>query len=67
MSFSRDLRRLNPLVGFMFSQVNGGLGNGYLKRNNFDPTVEALLPVLTADGILRDRYRNLHKIPSLFA
>lgn len=25
--------------GMMFSQVNGGLSNGYLARNNFDPTV----------------------------
>ena len=25
-------------VGFMFSQVNGGLANGYLQRNNVDPT-----------------------------
>jgi hypothetical protein len=22
----------------MFSQVNGGLANGYLQRNNIDPT-----------------------------
>ena len=25
--------------GMMFSQVNAGLSNGYLARNNFDPTV----------------------------
>ncbi len=25
-------------IGFMFSQVNGGLSNGYLARNNIDPT-----------------------------
>lgn len=25
-------------IGFMFSQVNGGLANGYLNRNNIDPT-----------------------------
>jgi predicted porin len=25
-------------VGFMFSQVNGGLANGFLQRNNIDPT-----------------------------
>jgi predicted porin len=25
--------------GFMFSQVNGGLANGFLQRNNIDPTV----------------------------
>jgi predicted porin len=25
-------------IGFMFSQVNGGLANGYLQRNNIDPT-----------------------------
>jgi hypothetical protein len=24
--------------GMMFSQVNAGLSNGYLARNNFDPT-----------------------------
>jgi hypothetical protein len=23
----------------MFSQVNSGLANGYIKRNNIDPTV----------------------------
>ena len=26
-------------LGVMFSQVNGGLANGYLTRNNLDPTV----------------------------
>ena len=26
-------------TGFMYSQVNGGLANGYLQRNNIDPTV----------------------------
>ena len=26
-------------AGFMFSQVNSGLANGYLQRNNIDPTV----------------------------
>jgi predicted porin len=26
-------------IGFMFSQFNGGLANGYLARNNVDPTV----------------------------
>jgi len=25
-------------IGFMFSQVNGGLANGFLQRNNIDPT-----------------------------
>jgi predicted porin len=25
-------------IGVMFSQVNGGLANGYLQRNNIDPT-----------------------------
>jgi predicted porin len=25
-------------IGFMFSQVNGGLANGYLQRNTIDPT-----------------------------
>ena len=28
-------------LGMMFSQVNAGLSNGYLARNNFDPTVGA--------------------------
>ena len=26
-------------VGVMFSQVGGGLANGYLQHNNIDPTV----------------------------
>ena len=26
-------------AGFMFSQVNGGFANGYLQRNDIDPTV----------------------------
>jgi hypothetical protein len=26
-------------AGIMFSQMNGGLANGYLVRNNLDPTV----------------------------
>jgi len=26
----------------MFSQVNGGLANGFLQRNNIDPTVGLL-------------------------
>ena len=30
--------KFDVYVGFMFSQVNGGLSNGYLARNNFDPT-----------------------------
>jgi hypothetical protein len=30
---------LMPYAGFMFSQVNGGLANGYLNRNTIDPAV----------------------------
>jgi hypothetical protein len=26
-------------LGFMFSQVNGGLANSFIQRNNFDPTL----------------------------
>jgi hypothetical protein len=26
-------------AGFMFSQVNSGLANNFLQRNNIDPTV----------------------------
>jgi hypothetical protein len=25
-------------IGFMFNQVNGGLANGFIQRNNIDPT-----------------------------
>jgi predicted porin len=31
-------KKFDAYIGFMFSQVNGGLSNGYLARNNFDPT-----------------------------
>lgn len=31
-------KKFDAYIGFMFSQVNGGLANGYLARNNFDPT-----------------------------
>jgi predicted porin len=31
-------KKFDAYIGFMFSQVNGGLANGYLVRNNFDPT-----------------------------
>ena len=31
-------KRFDAYIGFMFSQVNGGLSNGFLARNNFDPT-----------------------------
>jgi predicted porin len=31
--------RWDLYAGFMFSQVNGGLANGFLQRNNVDPTV----------------------------
>ena len=31
-------RKFDAYLGFMFSQVNGGLSNGYLVRNNFDLT-----------------------------
>jgi predicted porin len=30
--------KFDAYIGFMFSQVNGGLSNGYLARNNIDPT-----------------------------
>jgi hypothetical protein len=32
-------RRRISYAGLMFSNVNSGLANGYLKRNNIDPTV----------------------------
>jgi predicted porin len=34
----RFAARWDVYIGFMFSQVNGGLANGYLQRNNIDPT-----------------------------
>jgi hypothetical protein len=34
----RFAAKWDTYVGFMFSQVNGGLANGYLQRNNIDPT-----------------------------
>ena len=30
--------KFDAYIGLMFSQVNGGLANGYLVRNNIDPT-----------------------------
>jgi predicted porin len=30
--------KFDAYIAFMFSQVNGGLSNGYLARNNIDPT-----------------------------
>jgi len=35
----RFLPKWDTYFGFMFSQVNGGMANGYQARNNFDPTV----------------------------
>jgi predicted porin len=35
----RFLPKWDVYFGIMFSQVNAGLSNGYLARNNFDPTV----------------------------
>jgi predicted porin len=32
-------RKFDAYAGLMFSQVNGGLANGYLNRNTIDPTV----------------------------
>jgi len=32
-------KKFDAYAGFMFSQVNGGLANGYLNRNTIDPTV----------------------------
>jgi predicted porin len=41
-SFAVDWRfaaKFDAYAGFMFSQVNDGLANGYLNRNTIDPTV----------------------------
>jgi predicted porin len=32
-------KKFDAYAGLMFSQVNGGLANGFLKRNTIDPTV----------------------------
>jgi predicted porin len=32
-------KKFDAYAGIMFSQVNGGLANGYLNRNSIDPTV----------------------------
>ena len=32
-------KKFDAYAGIMFSQVNGGLANGYLNRNTIDPTV----------------------------
>ena len=32
-------KKVDAYAGLMFSQVNGGLANGFLKRNTIDPTV----------------------------
>jgi hypothetical protein len=42
VSFAVDwqfAKKFDTYAGFMFSQVNGGLANGYLNRNTIDPTV----------------------------
>jgi predicted porin len=41
ISFAVDwqfAKKFDAYAGFMFSQVNGGLANGYLNRNTIDPT-----------------------------
>jgi hypothetical protein len=35
----RFAAKWDAYIGCMFSQANGGLANGYLQRNNIDPTV----------------------------
>ena len=32
-------KKFDAYAGIMFSQVNGGLANGFLNRSNIDPTV----------------------------
>jgi len=32
-------KKFDTYAGLMFSQVNGGLANGFLHRNSIDPTV----------------------------
>jgi len=32
-------KKFDAYAGLMFSQVNGGLANGFLHRNTIDPTV----------------------------
>jgi predicted porin len=42
VSFAVDwqfAKKFDAYAGLMFSQVNGGLANGYLNRNTIDPTV----------------------------
>jgi hypothetical protein len=42
VSFAVDwqfAKKFDAYAGFMFSQVNGGLANGFLNRNTIDPTV----------------------------
>ncbi len=34
-----SLAKWDAYFGIMYSNVNGGLSNGYLVRNNLDPTV----------------------------
>ncbi|MGA2891387.1 MAG: porin [Xanthobacteraceae bacterium] len=34
----RFAAKWDTYIGFMFNQVNGGLANGFLQRNNVDPT-----------------------------
>jgi predicted porin len=35
----RFAKKFDTYAGFMFSQVNGGLANGYLNRSSIDPTI----------------------------
>jgi hypothetical protein len=42
VSFAVDwqfAKKFDAYAGIMFSQVNGGLANGYLNRSTIDPTV----------------------------
>jgi predicted porin len=42
VSFAVDwqfAKKFDAYAGFMYSQVNGGLANGYLNHNTIDPTV----------------------------
>jgi hypothetical protein len=32
-------KKFDAYAGLMFSQVNGGLANGFLHRNSIDPTI----------------------------
>ena len=57
----RFAAKWDTYIGFMFSQVNGGLANGFLQRNNIDPDRRTSLPLLTG----RSGMRNLLAISRL--